>query len=82
MTNTTEETEIEICTDCAMICANDDDSGCEDPESTRRELMERWFGYRIVVTCGDDCTQEFSWSECEGCGADPGNRHTAVAVLS
>jgi hypothetical protein len=81
MANTTEE-EIVICTDCALIIANDDDSGAADGEHTRSELSKRWAGYWLVVTSdipGTGPMQARFGGDCEGCGAEDSATHNAVA---
>lgn len=77
MTNT-EEIELELCFDCALIIANDDDSGVEDPEAHREAIAGRWGdgAYRLVVT---EC-EFFSHSRCDGCGGPPGDRIRGVAL--
>lgn len=74
----TFEVEIELCSDCVQIVANDDDSGCEDASSVRAELDARWAFYRLIVTCDGNCS--FTWSDCDGCGSEGGTRCSALAV--
>ena len=70
MTNTIE-VELVLCGDCAMIIANDDDSGSAEPEVVRAALAERWSGHRLVVLWISDEVNgigSFEGDECDGCG--------------
>lgn len=61
-----------VCTDCAIVAANGDWSGVPDERVPAvRAAMERL--PRLVV--GDP--YGFSWSKCQSCGGDPGDRHEA-----
>jgi hypothetical protein len=70
------DTEISICTDCAMLAANGELAEVSDCEPLG--LVD---GYVAVTCSGGDCDEHFSWSPCEGCGSRLGGyRHSAVVL--
>lgn len=84
MTNTTE-IELDLCGDCILVIANDDDSGAEDADGVRDGLARLWgnAGWRLVVlTASDDVNGigSMSGDECDGCGREETLRGTGVAV--
>ncbi|MCV7174854.1 hypothetical protein [Mycolicibacterium sphagni] len=75
-----------VCVDCAMIIANDDDSGISDATAHRgaiaRTNLSHNGRYQVVMACGDDCDGEFSTYPCDYCGDRlDGERHP-IAVRS
>jgi hypothetical protein len=83
----------ELCIDCTMIVANDDDSGCEDPFAARDALARETASLRssledegyVVdggwIVTGDD--SYFGTLSCDGCGdGTHGDRIEAVVLGS
>lgn len=84
-----------LCTDCALIIANDDDSGIADPAQHREDMREHLRysdGYLVVSGCpeGDQCDfedhecrydREFSRVQCDGCGTTLAGYRFAAAEL-
>jgi hypothetical protein len=81
----------ELCTDCTMIVANDDDSGCEDPFAARDALERETTalcayledeGYAQIsgwIVTGEDTY--FGTQPCDGCGdGTHGDRIEAVVL--
>jgi hypothetical protein len=72
--------EFEVCSDCLIVLANDDDSGIEDENEAQnvRNSLDRTFkGFDHVVP--DGAGYGFMWSDCECCGALPGDRYRVIA---
>ena len=86
MTNTTfaEEVDLQLCGDCMLIIASDDDSGCPDPEAVREALYTRWpRPWRLIVLAASDDVNGFGSLEgesCDGCSRVELMRATGVAV--
>jgi hypothetical protein len=81
----------ELCVDCALIVANDDDSGCEDPFAARDALACETVsliasledeGYAQIsgwIVTGEDAY--FGTRPCDGCGdGSHGDRIEAVVL--
>jgi hypothetical protein len=81
----------ELCIDCALIVANDDDSGCEDPFAARDALARETAamllsledeGYAQIsgwIVTGEDTY--FGTQPCDGCGdGTHGDRIEAVVL--
>jgi hypothetical protein len=83
----------ELCIDCALIVANDDDSGCEDPFAARDALATETASLRAYledagyaqisgwIVTGEDTY--FGTQPCDGCGDGlRGDRIEAVVLGS
>lgn len=58
-------TNVTVCIDCALIIANDDDSGVIDPVGHRAQMSERMMrGTWVIGTTGDPISAE----PCDACG--------------
>jgi len=73
-----DDIEIQICSDCAMMSANGV-AGWEHDDRWLADYMESAEKYGDpVLTCGEDCNGGFSWSPCGFCGSKlGGDRHPA-----
>jgi len=76
-----ETISIKICTDCAIWCANGDDSGMDEATAQRVKEAERAQGERgYSVALGDEVV-EFSMSRCDLCRSPlGGTRHEAYLL--
>ncbi len=70
--------DLQVCVDCAMLIAN----GEASPEHAEK-VSEIWGDdcVNLVLSCGDECDESFSWSDCDGCGSSlGGTRHEAALI--
>ena len=76
-----DDIEIQICSDCAMMSANGI-AGWEHDDRWLADYMESADKYGDpVLTCGEDCNGGFSWSPCGFCGSKlGGDRHPAILM--
>lgn len=77
-----DDIEIQICSDCAMMSANGL-AGWEYEQDWLETYL--WnckaYGAEPVLTCGEDCDGGFSWSPCGFCGSKlGGDRHPAILM--
>lgn len=84
---TVEYENLDFCVDCTMEIANGDLSALSDEEAEAHiEAMDaRWAGtgLHLVITCNGDAEDcdEFSTSQCDGCGTYlAGVRHKGAAL--
>lgn len=73
---TSEHIKLELCGNCLMMADNGECGELHDDEPEPLSLIDD--GWIVVPTCGEDCSESFSWSRCDGCGGLPGTRHDAV----
>jgi hypothetical protein len=74
MTTLSEQYEIKMCVDCAMLIAN----GEPNPEWSELEhhnhvtaMQDNWPGGEFHLVVGND-EEWFSWSRCDSCGSTLG----------
>lgn len=69
-----------VCMDCAMYIANGDLPDYNPDNWSAADLERNWRGYNLYV--GDtEKDDEFSWSQCDGCGSRlGGSRFHCVAL--
>ena len=67
--------EIEVCWDCVMLIANGDGG-----DETNQAIVDRW-GDLTMHICITDEYDEFSWSQCDGCGSRLGGARQSAVVL-
>lgn len=68
MVDSSEWIETLFCPDCAIIIANDDDSGVFEPEQHRRAMSRESGAYDRIV--GDAADLGFRLDTCGGCGQE------------
>lgn len=76
--------DLQICSDCAMIIANDDASGMDDAtEAACRAGIEKEAaaGGHWALSGAEDEESSFSWSACDCCGSRLGGDRIAAAVV-
>lgn len=71
MVDTSEWIEVLFCQDCALVIANGDFSGIEDPEAHGTKMDAALYGFCATVHEGADLG--FHEDTCAGCG-----EHTAT----
>jgi hypothetical protein len=75
-TTTDQYIPLEVCEDCAMLVAN----GETPPDNDAFDMLPRWEGWHIALTCPDDCGGFYAIHPCDGCGTRlHGTRHPATA---
>jgi hypothetical protein len=66
-----EWTEFLVCPDCAVVIANGDASGLEDPAAHLAEMDRHLSGYAFVACSGETCDElcgGFRETTCGACG--------------
>lgn len=73
--------DLEVCDDCAQVIANGEINDGTDRDKEVADAQVRVWGsdaVHLVLACGEDCSESFSWAPCDGCGSTlGGNRHPA-----
>lgn len=65
-----DDVEGAVCQDCALIIANDDDSGVSDAAAHRERMAANAPRGHAVVTCdGEDEHETFARTACTACGS-------------
>lgn len=76
--STIEDTRIEVCSDCALVIENDDDSALDADRATEVRNSIAKIDARIVIS--SDETIDFSSDRCAVCDALPGARYVATLI--
>lgn len=76
--------DLSVCDDCAQILANGEiNDGTDRGEEVAHAIAILWPVGTLVLACGEDCCDSFSWGQCDGCGTIlGGGRHPAVAFAA
>lgn len=79
--NAVDHFDLDVCDDCAQVIANGEINDGTDRGKDVADAQVRVWGLdavHLVLACGENCSESFSWAPCDGCGSTlGGNRHPA-----